>query len=147
MEEMPYSLTRSYDCITDSIITSVEVENTVTGSKLQTEGIWDTGATGSVITKSAAVCLGLTPEGIVKVRGVHGVKEVNMYYVKIILDNKNIVLKTRVTECDELSSSNSTGMLIGMDVITLGDFSITNFGEQTVMSFRVPSLGKVDFTD
>jgi hypothetical protein len=36
-------------------------------------------------------------------------------------------------------------MLIGMNIITMGDFAITNHRGQTVMSFRVPSLQKIDF--
>ncbi len=35
--------------------------------------------------------------------------------------------------------------LIGMDVITLGDFSITNHNGSTCMSFRVPSGHEIDY--
>ena len=35
--------------------------------------------------------------------------------------------------------------LIGMDIITLGDFTITNFKGKTCMSFRVPSQHEVDY--
>ena len=68
-----------------------------------------------------------------------------VYYVKITLNNKNITLKTQVTECDELSPDNSVGMLIGMNIVTLGDFAITNYQGNTTMTFRVPSLQKIDF--
>lgn len=79
------------------------------------------------------------------VRGVHGPKEVNVYFVNITLNNRNITLNAQVTECDELSDDNSVGVLIGMNVITKGDFSITNFGGNTTMSFRVPSLQRIDY--
>ena len=36
-------------------------------------------------------------------------------------------------------------VLIGMDVICLGDFSITNVGGQTWMSFRTPSCVAIDY--
>jgi len=36
-------------------------------------------------------------------------------------------------------------VLIGMDVISQGDFSITNENGNTVFSFRVPSAHTVDF--
>lgn len=36
-------------------------------------------------------------------------------------------------------------VLIGMDIISQGDFSITNQSGTTVFSFRVPSLHTVDF--
>jgi hypothetical protein len=38
-----------------------------------------------------------------------------------------------------------TDALIGMDVITQGDFAITNLNGKTVMSFRVPSIAMIDF--
>jgi hypothetical protein len=127
------------------IVTSVDVTNLATNQKIQTKGIWDTGATDSVITKSTAAALRLLPVNTTTVRGVHGVKEVNAYYVNITLCNKNITLNALVTECDELSADNSVGMLIGMNMITMGDFAVTNYQGQTTMSFRVPSLQKIDF--
>ena len=45
-----------------------------------------------------------------------------------------------------MSSAEDFGMLIGMDIITLGDFAITNLNGQTVMSFRLPSSGRIDFS-
>lgn len=35
--------------------------------------------------------------------------------------------------------------ILGMDVIVLGDFSITNVGGQTWMSFRTPSCASIDY--
>jgi predicted aspartyl protease len=140
-----HALTNSNKGIANSVITPVEITNVFTQSKAPTKGIWDTGATNSVITKSIAATLGLLPVKRTIVRGVHGVKEVNVYFVNITLNNKNITLNTQVTECDELSPDNSVGMLIGMNIITMGDFVITNYQGQTTMSFRVPSLQKIDF--
>ncbi|MCL1945831.1 MAG: aspartyl protease family protein [Chitinivibrionia bacterium] len=127
------------------IVTPVAITNISTKETRFTEGIWDTGATGSVITKSTAAALGLPPIAKMRVRGVHGDRIVNAYYVNITLDNKNITLDARVTECDELSADNTLGMLIGMDIITMGDFVITNYKGDTSMSFRIPSLQKIDF--
>lgn len=139
------ALVRRYDKIVRQIESEVTVTNLGTGQTVSTLGIWDTGATGSVITKSTANALGLTPVTKTFVNGVHGSKEVNVYYVNITLNNDQITLNSLVTECEELSNDQSAGMLIGMNVISLGDFSITNFDGKTVMSFRRPSLGTVDF--
>ncbi|MDR1974995.1 MAG: hypothetical protein LBQ31_10090 [Bacteroidales bacterium] len=98
------------------------------------------------IARNTAATLGLLPVKMTRVRGVHGEREVNVYFVNITLDNRNITINTQVTECDELSADNSVGLLIGMNIITMGDFAVTNFGGQTLMSFRVPSLQKIDFT-
>lgn len=140
-----HAITHRVEGIARNIATAVEIKDTLTGKSMQTKGLWDTGATGSVITKSTASALGLQSLGKRLVRGVHGVKEVNEYFVNITLDNKNITLNARVTECEELSIDRSIGMLIGMNVITKGDFSITNFRNNTTMSFRVPSLQEIDF--
>ena len=128
-----------------SIVTPVEITNVFTNQKIQTQGIWDTGATNSVVTRSTASSLGLIPLKMATVRGIHGNKDVNVYYVNITLHNKNITLNSQVTECEELSPDNSIGMLIGMNVITMGDFAITNYQNNTTMSFRVPSIQRIDF--
>ena len=141
------ALVRRYDKIVKQIESEVTVTNLRTGNTISTLGIWDTGATGSVITKSTAAALGLTPVTKTFVNGVHGRKEVNVYFVNITLNNDQITLNCTVTECEELSNDQSAGMLIGMNVISLGDFSITNFDGKTVMSFRRPSLGTVDFVN
>ena len=36
-------------------------------------------------------------------------------------------------------------VLIGMDIITLGDFAVTNRDGITVMSFRTPAQGRIDY--
>ena len=140
-----HALTHRHTGIARNIVTPVEIKNVFDGKIVTTLGIWDTGATGSVITKSTAIALGLLPIRRITVRGVHGKRRVNVYYANITLNNKNITLNTHVTECDELSADNSVGMLIGMNIITRGDFAITNYQENTTMSFCVPSLQEIDF--
>ena len=141
-----HALTHPGSGLLQKIITSVEIADVITGQKVSTKGLWDTGATGSAITKSMASALGLFSLGKRYVRGVHGVKETDVYYVSITLNNKNITIKAKVTECNELSHDKSVGLLIGMNIITKGDFAVTNYQGNTTMSFRVPSLGKIDFT-
>ena len=69
------------------------------------------------------------------------------YLVKITLNNENITLVSRVTECEELSAEQDTGMLVGMNIIRLGDICITNFDGKTVMTFRVPSLETINYVE
>ena len=40
---------------------------------------------------------------------------------------------------------NDTDFLIGMDIITLGDFSVTNFEGKTTFSFRYPSCETINY--
>lgn len=137
----------SYNGIVRAIETSVEISNVINDNIVRTKGLWDTGATSSVITKGTAEALGIEPLGFRNVRGVHGVKQVNAYAVKITLNNENITLEAEVTECESLSDDGETGMLIGMDIITMGDFVVSNFGGETVMTFRVPSTKRIDLVE
>lgn len=140
-----HALTIAYDKQEHCIKTPVVLKNPFNGKYIKTLAIWDTGATNSVITQSSASLLELKPVSKAVVNGVHGEKEVNVYYVNVTLNNDKITINTPVTECSELSPDHKIGFLIGMDIITRGDFAITNFEGKTVMSFRVPSLQKIDF--
>jgi predicted aspartyl protease len=142
-----HALTMPHDKIVNSIKTSVEIVNPFTKEKATTRGLWDTGATHSAITKSVAEKLGLVEIQRISVSGVHGIKEVPVYYVEILLNKGKVSLASLVSECTELSADGSVGALIGMNVINQGDFAITNFQEKTTMSFRIPSKQKIDFVE
>jgi len=139
------ALTHKVGKIANVIKTPVKIINPFTKASLDTLAIWDTGATNCVITRSKAEELGLCAIQQANVRGVHGTQVVNVYHVKIILNNQNISLTTQVTECVELSDSNDIGMLIGMNLITKGDFCISSYQGQTTMTFRVPSVESTDY--
>lgn len=105
--------------------------------------LWDTGATRSVITASTAKILGLTSIGPTKVNHVGGSHQSNTYLVNVYLPNNVTVVGVRVTECPDKDFD----VIIGMDIISQGDFSITNVGGQTWASFRVPSVQRIDYVD
>lgn len=140
------ALTANYKGITRIIYSDIEVCNTASNQCVSTKGIWDTGATASAITKKLANKLDLIPTGSTKVNGVHGLKDnVPVYGVKITLNNRNVSFTIPVTECEQLTSNDAAEFLIGMDVISKGDFSISNFNGNTAMSFRSPSVMKTDY--
>ena len=112
--------------------------------------IWDTGATNSAITKKVADNLGLKPTGVTEVRHAKGVSSTNTYLVNIFLPNTVMVGQVRVTEVDLISDGNVADemkpqLLIGMDIIGLGDFAVTNYGGKTTLSFHMPSVEEIDF--
>lgn len=107
------------------------------------KAIWDTGASGSAITKKVAQQLGLVPTGMAQVNTANGIATQNTYTIDIGLPNKVIIQGIIATEIDALAAG--CDALIGMDVITLGDFSITNHNGSTCMSFRVPSGHEIDY--
>jgi hypothetical protein len=108
------------------------------------KGIWDTGATNSVITQKIVDDRGLKPISATQVHGVNSSKISPVYLVDFLLPFGVIVQSLRVTLGDLPDGSDA---LIGMDVITLGDFSVTNLDGNTKMSFRVPSLREVDYVE
>lgn len=113
------------------------------GRILRTKALWDTGATNCVVTKQTARDLNLKPISVSKVSHADGVSLANVYLVNIYLPNNLVVPSVRVTECAD--NDGSFGVIIGMDVITMGDFSITNFEEKTTVSFRIPSVKTIDY--
>ena len=92
-----YALTNKANGIANRIVTPVKITNPVTNQVFDTTAIWDTGATNCTITASVAKALGLVPVSKATVNGVHGPKEVNVYFVTITLNNENITLTTQVT--------------------------------------------------
>ena len=64
------------------------------------------------------------------------------YLVNVALPNQVGFPGVPVAKSELVAGSD---VLIGMDIITRGDFSITNVGGRTVFSYRIPSLKLVDF--
>lgn len=105
--------------------------------------IWDTGATNSVISPRLAQVLKLLPSGRVPVNDASGTKISNTYMVNVMLPNNVGIPFLQVTEGVLLGFD----MLIGMDIISQGDFSISCPGGKTVFSFQLPSTHEVDYVD
>ena len=114
-----------------------------TTKAIMVKAIWDTGATGSAITKKVSKSLGLISTGFADVNTANGITRQNTYTIDIKLPNGVLIQGIIATEVDALSGG--CDALIGMDVITLGDFSITNHKGLTCMSFRVPSGHEIDY--
>ncbi|MDD5712507.1 MAG: SEC-C metal-binding domain-containing protein [Smithellaceae bacterium] len=104
------------------------------------KGLWDTGATNTVITEKVVQECALEPIGKVKVETASGTDIVDMFLVNVELPNKVgvhhlLVSKGKVKGAD---------VLIGMDIINQGDLAISNFKGKTTFSFRMPSIESID---
>jgi len=105
--------------------------------------VWDTGATRTIITQKVIDTLELGIVGFQQIVGVGGkVQDTTEHVVDILLPNQVIIGEVPVLKG---ILPGKTDVLIGMDIITLGDFAVTNHNEQTVMTFRIPSLEIIDF--
>lgn len=105
------------------------------------KAIWDTGATNSVITEKIVRDLNLKPIGMTVVHTANGQAHQKQYIVNFYLPNQVMFGMLRVTE----AVLHETDILIGMDIISRGDFCISNFEGKTVLTFRIPSCQVFDF--
>ena len=106
--------------------------------------IWDTGATNTGVTPRVVTECGLVPIGQTKVVGVHGEELSNVYLIDVYLPNSVIVREITASEVSGLTSR-FDDILIGMDIIGLGDFAVSNYRGKTTFTFRMPSLEEIDF--
>ena len=125
-------VSEAYDPETDMVQPSVK----------QYHAIWDTGATGTVITAKVASDLGLAHTGFTNVGHANGNSTVKTYLLNIYLPNKIAVAGVTATEG---VLGGDVEMLIGMDIISQGDFSVTHVGGKACFSFRIPSVKSIDY--
>ena len=153
MQRRPKSLTTTYSGITRILQNEVHV-STAFDPSTHTKpinpqncgakefiAIWDTGATGTVISQKIVRECGLKPIGLVKVHTANDERLSQVYLVSIFLPNHVLFPQLRVTEGTILDAD----VLIGMDIITRGDFAVTNSDGRTTFSYRWPSIERIDF--
>ena len=109
------------------------VVSTKPGQKVVCDAIWDTGANASAISLSMARKLGLQPVESAFFSTANGRCEMPIYMVDMTLPNgwkipDVMVSGLNLGVCDAL---------VGMDIITRGDFHLTN-REETVLEFVIP---------
>ena len=139
---MSRSFTITYNGITHRIKSDAFVSRPGSQDKVKLNALWDTGATQCVISESFAERIGLAKVGEATMNHAGGSSRVNVYIADIELLNKVVVRDVKLLST---KSINDFDMIVGMNVITMGDFCITNRGGVTVVSFRYPSETQIDF--
>lgn len=104
-------------------------------------GLWDTGASKTSIDKRIVTLMNLAPIGKISISTANGVVAVDTYLIDVTLPN-NVTIKNVIASGTDLGN---VDLLIGMDIICLGDFSITNTDNSTTFSFRIPSIQEIDY--
>lgn len=107
------------------------------------KALWDTGATGTSISMDVVNKLHMIPIGKQKIHTPSGEKTVNQYMINVTLSN-NVKIANLVVFDSEIGNQ-GIDMLIGMDIISYGDFSVSNYQGQTYFSFRVPSQSHINY--
>ena len=140
-------LTYQYTGITRKLITPVylyPVSSPAGTQSIVTNALWDTGATFSAISLDVANRLKLVPADKVTVTGVHDTNTVDAGIITVELPDHIVKKDIRVAIC---TLNPSIGMILGMDIIMLGDLAISNGNGQSLFSFAIPSFkNKMDFS-
>jgi hypothetical protein len=111
---------------------------------LNVKALWDTGATNTCISKEAAAKLSLIAVSKTTMHSASEASIASVYKVNIGLPNGVMVENVAVAESNNICTQ-GFDLLIGMDIILLGDFAVSNYNGQTMFSFRFPSIKHTDY--
>ena len=148
MESIPYTAAYSKPALSISTVCKISepydasFDSGMHPPYHELNAIWDTGAMRSTISTKIARKLNLIPLGQTRVCHADGESFCNYYVVNLLLPNKMEIKMLMVND----GRLTDTDMLIGMDVISLCDFAITNAGKETKFSFQIPSTVDIDFS-
>lgn len=147
-----YAFTKEHDAITLAIYTSASVHLPQFVQEVETDApqprsvkaLWDTGATHSAVSDRLAAGMALPTEDFARISTASGILRVPVYLIRLGLPNHFMFDEVEAVEFS-YSDEDDYDLIIGMDIMTQGDLSLTNFEGRTVFSFRIPSLNRVDF--
>lgn len=125
---------------------SIATEITISGNEkiIQVDGKWDTGAYMSCIPWRVVKDLQLEPKGTENAHGTFDEERAyNTYIVDLTITGGYTFKDLRVIGFPEDNPTDYA--LIGMDVISKGDFLISGYGDG-MFSFRVPSTKTLRLT-
>lgn len=104
-------------------------------TSINVDGKWDTGASLSCISLSTVARLGLISTGRILINTANGNSTTDLYMIDLSIC-KDISFNQLVA-CSGDIDGQGIGILIGMDVISRGDFLLENNSGQTKLYFRI----------
>jgi predicted aspartyl protease len=137
------SFTRTFNHLSNILYNDVEVSFAIKKGEIATaKAVWDTGAMCTVISSDIAKRLNLISTSMTTMSSATE-KDVpaKEYLVNLTLPNGVEISKILVVE----GNLSNCEMLIGMNIINKGDFSVSNMNSHTIFSFRMPSMTEIDF--
>lgn len=103
--------------------------------RIEYEATWDTGASTSLITQQIVDECGLKPIRNSKLQSVSGMQKTEVYLINVYLPGDVLFCKIPAVRGD--FGHGRWNMIIGMDIIRYGDFSVRNRSSVTEFSFTV----------
>jgi len=143
--EKCYAFTKKYDNLTRVLTLPVKISLVGSNGSYETQGIIDTGAICSVVSLNL----------VEKLRGI----PFNYQFINTASSHNTLtpLYKASIVLCNKLEITNLTvsdgtlptgeECLIGMDILSLGDLAVSHFDGKTCISFRIPSLQSIEFTE
>ncbi|MBR3307251.1 MAG: hypothetical protein IKI75_08370 [Lachnospiraceae bacterium] len=135
------AFTTTYDSISDKLSNTAEVS--CAGKTCAVQALWDTGATCTCISYEVARLLKLIPTGFNSILTPSGRKVVHTYLIDILLPNG--VMVGDVVVCDSDIGEQGLGLLIGMNIINIGELCVSSKGGRTTFSFIIPPVSDADY--
>lgn len=125
---------------------AITLPNAVTGGVVQNiRALWDTGAQLTCISQRLVARLNLQPDGSTNILGANNQPfPAKVYSVQLIM-GRFVIPYLRVAELPMQNTGHD--VIIGMDVMSQGDLTITNYNGHTVLTFREPSLETVNYVE
>ena len=139
---MPDTLFYKFSGIQKRIITPVNIFYTLIETHIRSteNALWDTGATISAITPKLVKELSFIPAGTMAISGITGVLDVEFILASIQLPDGILRQNIKMAVCD---FSQNINIILGMDIITLGDFELLHGNNSTIFSFTSPPSEKI----
>ena len=141
----PLVLNVEYNHVCYNIITDIYILNGEKEKKYR--AFWDTGSNKSIISPRVVSDLSLAPivDKDVYLKTSNKLSSHKSYEVDI--QCKRIFTIATHVLCTDMIEPDKYDVLIGMDIISMGDFCISNYNGKTLFSFRFPSINRVDLAD
>ena len=127
-----------------SLVLANQVKVLSGGRSLEVPAVWDTGATRTCISTVLAERLGMESRGTSTAITPAGRDVFPSFLVDLELPNG--VTVTDLKAVGTQIHKQHIGVLIGMDVITRGDFAVSCKDGKTQFTFRIPSMEDADYT-
>ena len=146
--------TKSYDYSKNKLITTANIfpitsfDKNLRNTPIEVKALWDTGATLTFIKPELKEQLKLSmvrTESSAVIAGVGGYVKADFTYASILL-SKNFLIE--YCPIYVVGFPVNVDIIIGMDIINMGDFIVCNTENKTSFSFIVPALpSRTNFAD
>lgn len=114
------------------------------GKQIEVTALWDTGATNSHVSHEVVNVLQLVPTGFSRQHTPSGTGDCKTYIINSVLLPNNVSIPD-VNVAESEIGAQGIGLLVGMDIISMGDFAVSNYNGETVFTFRTPSQKRTDY--